>query len=115
MTASSDDGGRTVDRTVRTADGLSVPPTLFDTLSVPARRHAVVVLSEASNPIGVGDLTDQIADRLEENRLGRELEIEVLHVHLPALADANLVEWHQADGLVESTVRGTSLVAPEGQ
>lgn len=113
MTVSSDDGSRTVDRDARVADGLSVPPALFDTLSTPVRRHTMAVLSEPSEPIGVGELTSRVEKRLEDDD-DRQLEIEVLHVHLPALADAGLVEWHQAERLVSATARGASLVAPDG-
>lgn len=115
MTTSSDDGGTAGNPDARSADGLSVPPTLFGTLSTPARRHALSVLSEVSDPIGVGDLTTRVADRLEEDTSDRAFEVEVLHVHLPALSDAGLVEWHQADGLVSETVRGASLAASEEQ
>ncbi|WP_114577977.1 hypothetical protein [Saliphagus sp. LR7] len=114
MTVSSDDGG-TVDLDAQRADGLSVPPALFDTLSAPARRHAMAALSKTPGPIGVSDLTGRVADRLERETGHRALEIEVRHVHLPALSDAGLVEWHQAEDVVDSTARGASLVAPDGQ
>lgn len=114
MTVSSDDGG-TVDPDAQRADGLSVPPALFDTLSAPARRHAMAALSDTSEPIGISDLTGRVADRLERDTGHRALEIEVRHVHLPALSDAGLIEWHQAEGVVDSTVRGASLIAPDGQ
>lgn len=114
MTVSSDDGG-TVDPDAQRADGLAIPPALFDTLSAPARRHAMAVLSETPGPIAVDELTSRIGARLDDVAGDRRLEIEVLHVHLPALADAGLVEWHQAEGVVDSTVRGASLAPTDGQ
>ncbi|WP_121823380.1 DUF7344 domain-containing protein [Halostella salina] len=95
--------GRTV------ADDDHVTPgaidTAFDLLSVERRRHALYCLRGRDGSVSVSDLADAVIDRgstspADPERHRERVVISLGQVHLPKLADADVVDYDRADSSV---------------
>lgn len=92
--------------------GRSKPTTdrVLESMTDETRREAVAVLRERTSPIPVEQLAAAVvAARRDTSVDGVEADerttvaVDLAHVHLPALADAGLVEWSPDDGVVVAT------------
>jgi DNA-binding transcriptional ArsR family regulator len=70
---------------------------LFDVLAQSARRRILRTLAERG--VGTGPALDRAA-LASDAEDGESSEIELVHVHLPKLDDAGLVEWDREAGTV---------------
>jgi DNA-binding transcriptional ArsR family regulator len=80
------------------------------TLAGARRRHALAVLLDRSAPVAEGDLVTCVAAAEQGTPLvevtreeTRAVRADLRHVHLPALADAGLVEYDADDGTAAAT------------
>ncbi|MEY7849907.1 hypothetical protein AB7C87_12000 [Natrarchaeobius sp. A-rgal3] len=85
--------------------------TLIDALADSTRRLILTVLDERDRPIGVEPLARSLAARtnstrkaISDRRLER-LRTALVHVHLPVLADADLVEYDVATDRISTGER----------
>lgn len=74
------------------------------------RRETVAVLRERPSAVSVEELAAAVAARRDERPSAdvaeadrTSLAVELAHAHLPALADADLVDWHPGDDAVAAT------------
>lgn len=91
-------------------------PTLdriFGILRHPHRRHTVSVLADAETPVTLRDVTNEIVDREYDAPLYdvpsdavRETYLSLVHVHVPMLEDAGLVEYDPDRKRIEATDLG---------
>lgn len=78
-------------------------------LRSPRRRHALACVGERDAPIERDSLAERIADRevASGDQVGdstvANVATELHHVHLPMLAEANLVEYDPQSGRVGAT------------
>jgi len=88
-----------------TDDGRVTPSALdtaFDLLSAERRRRALYCLRERDGPVSVADLADAVADRetaspADPERHRERVVISLGQVHLPKLADADVVAYDPSD------------------
>ncbi|MFC4451766.1 DUF7344 domain-containing protein [Halorussus aquaticus] len=73
--------------------------TIFELVRNPRRRHAISVLSDRESTLSASELAAAVAQRMDET--GRdgppatpdEVAESLHHVHLPKMADANVVAY----------------------
>lgn len=77
-------------------------------LSHSYRRHVLAILSDASTPRTVRDLTNNIVGQENTVHLHnvssddiKEVYLSLIHVHLPMLEDAHLIEYDPTRELIE--------------
>lgn len=96
--------------------GLLNADAVFDLLANRRRRRALTVLGSDDRQLTVNDLTKELA--VEEAgplitdvppETVREIFVSLRHVHVPKLADLELVEYDRDRGLVEPTDRLAAL------
>lgn len=68
---------------------------MFKAFSEPIRREAVVVLRKERTPLSVANLAERLDGETDQ------LQIALVHVHLPMLVDTGLVEWNAERDSVE--------------
>lgn len=92
--------------------GRSKPTTdrVLQNIADETRREIVAVLRERRSPVHVEELAALVVGEREEESVvdgtepdGTPVDVALTHVHLPALADADLVEWTSSDGTVTAT------------
>lgn len=93
---------------------------LFDALTSPRRRFVLARLQDASKPMALADLADDIArweldasavDVSDDSR--EAIYVSLHHVHLPKLVEAVLVYYDRDDATVETTDTGEKLASLE--
>lgn len=91
-------------RNARPRDGIR--DVVFDALSVGWRRRVLAVLAEAGGPVRAAELVRRTAASasgatpVPGGRYQRRRRRTLRHVHLPALANAELVTWDYSGGTV---------------
>lgn len=87
------------DRPLATADARAAArDDLFDALSHARRRFVLQHLRSSDRPVSVDDLSSELAaweDDASSNHASGRVALSLLHVHLPKLADAGLVEYDE--------------------
>lgn len=87
--------------------GMVSRETAKELLGSRLRRYSLYCLYLYANPVGLPDVADQVTEWVtgtpgEENLDERlRLYMELYHTHVPALADAGVVEYSQEEDLVE--------------
>lgn len=76
-------------------------PTVIDVLADGRRRRILAVLLGQSAPVSVEDLAADLAAETGSER--RALGVELVHRHVPALVEADLVAWDREAGTVTTT------------
>ncbi|NEU58275.1 hypothetical protein [Halorussus sp. MSC15.2] len=90
--------------------------TIFELVRNPRRRYAISVLSDRESPLSVSELAAAVARRTEDPDLDRppatpdEVAGSLHHVHLPKMADANVVAYDAETG--EVSLARADAVAP---
>lgn len=77
-----------------------------DLLAVDRRRLAIEALSERAGPIDVDELAVEVATRTAEFDADDRTDVEHIaitlhHVHLPKMAELDVVEYEAENGVVE--------------
>ena len=87
-------------------DGLG-SDAVFDLLAHHRRRHALACLREHGPVLPLADLSDEVAVRERGTRITEipredvlEVYMSLYHVHVPKLADADVVEYEQERDIV---------------
>lgn len=86
----------------------SLPPgTLFDLFSEERRRHVVDCLAEHRTTMALADLADEVATREHDAPLTeipaedvKQIYMSLYHNHVPKLANAGVVAYHQEPDMV---------------
>jgi hypothetical protein len=79
------------------------------------RRHVLGMTLASDGPIDVETLAGRLATEGAPEGLDAERQAIMLHhVHLPALAAADLVDWRRDVGTVAPTARARGLAAGHG-
>jgi hypothetical protein len=115
--AKSERYGVTVrDEEAAVGDGLSVEE-INDLLAARRRRYVLYCLYLYANPVQLADVADRVTE-WEHGAPGEELLDERLrtyndlyHTHVPRLADADVVAYHQSEDAVE-LARNAALLRP---
>lgn len=109
----------------RNADQLS-EETIFDVLRNRRRRYSLHYLKQENGPVDVRELVDNIAawenDKEEwgvSNDERQRVHVSMIQSHLPAMAEAELVDFDSDEKIVELTERAREIdiyleVVPEG-
>lgn len=84
--------------------GSLTPDTMFDALSDEHRRYALYYLTEQDAPVGLNELTEQVAARATNaesvdlsDAVRERIHIALYHTHLPKLTDLKLVTYDERD------------------
>lgn len=92
---------------------------LFEAMSHPRRRFALQYIHESDTPCSVEELTTEmvawearqpVAERSGADR--GDIEVALVHNHLPKLADAGFVDYDHADRRVAAADRTDEVRAP---
>ncbi|ARS89398.1 DUF7344 domain-containing protein [Natrarchaeobaculum aegyptiacum] len=79
-----------------------VPAERYDVLRHPHRIRLLEVLEESDGRQSLTELTTALLDREDDDpgdgKRRHEIRIELVHNHLPRLADADLIDWNTEDG-----------------
>ncbi|WP_394742667.1 DUF7344 domain-containing protein [Natronococcus roseus] len=86
-------------------EGLPGEETILEALADPIRWATMASLLEGESPRPVADLADEVANRVTARTGGRTRSVErvrseLVHVHVPTLAGADLVSYDRSDGRV---------------
>lgn len=80
---------------------------LYDLLSNRRRRYVLAVLSRRTQPVAIADLAKEIADWEMDGSdttppadLSQRIRIDLCHIHAPKLAEADLIEFNQANNTI---------------
>jgi len=86
--------------------------TAFDLLSVERRRRVLYCLRERDEPMSLSDLADAVVDAESGSQTDHRerVAISLDQVHLPKLADADVVDYSPSDRRVEYA--GDAFVDP---
>ncbi|WP_225333321.1 DUF7344 domain-containing protein [Halomicrobium urmianum] len=91
--------------------------TYFTVLSNQRRRRVLDCLREYETPIALADLADEVAVREYDSPVTeipaeevKEIYVSLYHVHVPRIADADLIEYDQEDDLVTLLDDGQELI-----
>lgn len=83
---------------------------LFDVLADQRRRYTLECLREFRTPMALSDLADEVASREQERPVPdipaeevKQVYMSLYHVHIPKMADANIVEYTQEQDMVVLT------------
>ena len=83
--------------------------TLFESLAEPGRRYVLTYLLMVEESVSTTELVDYVVQRTDDgasrDRMRKAIASEMVHRHLPQLADAGLVEYNLERQLVGPTVR----------
>lgn len=93
----------------RPADEM-VQNRLYEALAHPYRRSVLQALS--TTPLTIDELTSQVvrdSDADDEDEGRTRVLTSLYHVHLPKLADADLVEWDGHSASISKHIGKTSL------
>lgn len=81
----------------------------FETIADDCRRRCIEILDDRTAEVPVEPLASEIAAKQNDESIAtvraderRRVHTQLVHVHLPKLDDAGLVEWHDDAGTVES-------------
>jgi DNA-binding transcriptional ArsR family regulator len=74
---------------------------VFELLANQRRREALYVLYRREGPITVAELADEVATVVEA--APERVATSLYHVHLPKLADADIVDYDVQSGIVRLT------------
>ena len=92
--------------------------SVFSGLSHPYRRVTVIIIVEMDEPVTLDELAREIATRSDQigaedydSRSAERIRVELVHGHLPKLAEADLIEYDSDTNLVSSTPVTTHLTA----
>ncbi|WP_255170713.1 DUF7344 domain-containing protein [Natrononativus amylolyticus] len=88
--------------------------TPFPVLAVPVRRHILEALVAADGALERDELARALAAEVADGPSRRERRVALTHVHLPALADAGLLEWDRRAATVVATERGRAVATGDG-
>lgn len=84
------------------------PDQLYRLLADGERRALLGVLLERDQPVAFDDLRGRLADRGGSERA---VGIRLVHVHLPKLGEADLVDYEGERGRVEATEAAADVAA----
>lgn len=85
------------------APPVSIPADQLETLANRERRRVVRTLVEHEETVGKTTLAKRLVERVSTADTLEDLQIRLVHVHLPALAEADLVEWDRAGNAIRPT------------
>lgn len=86
-------------------EGLPREETVLEALADPVRWTTMASLLEGDSPRPIADLAREVADRVADGAGGRKrsaerVRSELVHVHVPTLARADLVSYDRSGGRV---------------
>lgn len=85
---------------------------IYESLADDTRRMLLQFLTETTGAVDVVDIVDYLLDVDEQpwtDERAAQLELRLYHVHLPRLADAELVQWDPGQETVSLTDLGLQL------
>lgn len=92
------------------ASNPSAVDQLLQILGHSYRRHALAILADANNPITIRDVTNGIVSRDYTAQLQdvpsddiMRVYLSLVHIHIPMLRDADLIEYDPTRELIEET------------
>lgn len=93
----------------QTSDAHAVD-VLFDVLADSRRRYTLECLCEFQTPMALADLAGEVASREQERPVPaipaeevKQVYTSLYHVHIPKMADANIVEYTREQDMVVLT------------
>lgn len=101
------------------SEPLSEAPSLdvlFELFAHPRRRHALKCLCKHQTPMALADVAREVATREQETPIPeipleevKQVHVSLTHVHIPKLADADIVEYNQDREVVSLSMERNHL------